>query len=822
LIGESYLSDKNKNYSSKEFINPVEDFGELLLGVEKPGRYTGGEYGILAKRDTSFRTLIAFPDLYEIGMGNRALRIIYNRLNRINGISCDRAFAPAPDFEKLLRENNIPLYGLDTGINLSRLDMLMFTLGYELGLGGILLMLDVSNIPLRRAERTDEHPITIAGGPAVSNPLPYSPFIDAFWIGEAEAGFFDLATELAQLKEKGQSRATLLEKLSSHPNVWVSGKEKAVRAIYAGFSDDRNVDVYPVPSMKIIQHHGTVEIMRGCPNGCRFCHAGFWYRPMRQKSREVIISQVHETTEKGGWQEISLSSLSSGDYNGVGVLIEDLNNRFSPFHVSFQMPSLKVSSFSLDLLERLSVTRKSGLTFAVETPHGAFQMAINKEVTRDSIAAILEEAKKRGWKSVKFYFMLGLPIPSSLPVMDSIEKLKTEEEEIVDFIVDIGRRSRMHFNINVGIFIPKPHTPYQWAVQIDSAKASEKLDFIRSRLKPFGHKVSIPETLISRIEGLLSRGDERAGFLFEQAYLEGSRLDAWNEYLNKDIWRKLIDDNELTIDNSLSDKLTWEIVDPRTTQEYLKKEIENSNNCKRTSSCVEKCNLCGVCDKNIKIIKDESKFVNLNNNIVNSNVNIIKPADKKTDPSINRVLFSFSKRNSAVFHGHLTLIEIFSFTFRRAGIPVIYTKGFNPLVKIEFASPLSTGISADCEFAAVDFPDEYSKEFSTEYFVNNMNNFFPDGFKIKNAEKFHIPSGAKKYSLSSLLWGFGYLNKDTIDYVNVPQEKFYRQDRLINYPNQKTGFFSLKRKEVLARNITGSGDNEWISYFAAYRFLYNN
>jgi radical SAM-linked protein len=819
LIIEPREPNKDNNYFQREFINPVEDFGELLLGVEKPGRYTGGEYGILAKKDAAFRALIAFPDLYEIGMVNRALRVIYNRLNRVNGISCDRAFAPAPDFEKLLRDNNIPLYGLDTGINISRLDMLMFTLGYELGLGGILLMLDVSRIPLRRAERTDEHPITIAGGPAVSNPLPYSPFIDAFWIGEAEGGFFDLAAELAQLKTEGQGRAALLNKISSHPNVWVSGKEKAARAIYAGFSADSNADVFPVPSMKTIQHHGTVEIMRGCPNGCRFCHAGFWYRPMRQKSHEVIVSQVEELTEKGGWQEISLSSLSSGDYNGVGVLIEDLNNKFSPFHVSFQMPSLKVSTFSLDLLEKLSVTRKSGLTFAVETPRDAFQMAINKEVTRDSVIAILEEAKKRGWKSAKFYFMIGLPVPSSLPVPASIEKIKTEEEEIVDFIINIGRRTRMNFNINVGIFIPKPNTPYQWAAQIDSAKASEKLNFIRSKLKPFGHKVSVSDTLISQIEGILSRGDERAGFLFEQAYLGGSRLDAWNEYLNKDIWQKLIEENQTTIDSSFLVKGNFyrTITDSHTTQEYLEKEMENSNDCKRTLSCVEKCGSCGVCGKDIKIIKNDNIIVNHINHLVNNNI-----ANKKTDPSINRILFSFSKKNTAVFHGHLSLIEIFSFTFRRAGIPVMYTKGFNPLVKMEFASPLSTGISADFEFAAVDFPDEYSNEFFSEHFIGNMNKYFPEGFRIENAEKFNIPSGAKKYSLSSLLWGFEYLNaEDSSDYVNAAREKFYRQERIKDFPNQRAALFSLKRKEVLARNITGS-DSEWTSYFIAYRFLYNN
>jgi radical SAM-linked protein len=471
------------------------------------------------------------------------------------------------------------------------------------------------------------------------------------------------------------------------------------------------------------------------------------------------------------------------------------------------MPSLKVSGFSLNLLEKLSVIRKSGLTFAVETPQDAFQMAINKEVTRDSVVAILEEAKKRGWKNAKFYFMLGLPIPPSI-------EIKPEEEEIVDFIIYIWRRTKMRFNINVGIFIPKPHTPYQWSIQTDTKKASEKIEFIRLKLKPFGHKVSIPETLISQIESLLSRGDERAGLLFEQAYLGGSRLDAWNEYLNKDIWRKLIDDNYSIIDESSSAKENpqWEIVDTGTTQEYFKKEMENSNNCKRTPSCDEKCCFCGVCGKDIKIIKNSKNNVNHTISVVNDN-NI-----KKSDPSINRVLFSFSKENSAVFHGHLSMIEIFSFTFRRAGLPVTYTKGFNPIAKIEFASPLSTGISADREFAAVEFPDEFSKDFSPDFFIKSMNNCFPEGFLIKNAEIFRIPSGAKKHSLSSLLWGFEYLNND---FIKANNDKLYRQEKLKNYPNQKKGYFSLRRKEVLARNITDSKDNEWISYFKAYQFLYN-
>jgi radical SAM-linked protein len=792
------------------FIDPVAELGGKLLTVDKPARYTGGEYGIKSKKEALFRTLIAFPDLYEIGMGNQALKIIYNRMNSIQGVFCDRAFAPAPDFEKLLREMNMPLYGLDTGIALSCLDILMFTLGYELGLGGLLLMLDASFIPLRCEERTEDHPIIIAGGPAVSNPAAFSPFVDAFWIGEAEAGFFELARELAKMKENGKGRGELLEKISEHPNIYVKGKKNTLRAIVSDFcgDDEKAAAVFPVPGMKIVQHHGSVEIMRGCPNGCRFCHAGYWYRPMRQKSSALIEKQVGEMVTKGGWHEISLSSLSSGDYAGIDSLVENLNGKFSNMRVSFQLPSLKVSSFSLSLLEKISVTRKSGLTFAVETPMDAWQMSVNKEVTLDSVTAILNEAKKRGWKTAKFYFMIGLPLPA-------IEK--KEEEEIVNFIACIGRRTRMHFNINVGLFVPKPHTPYQKSPQLDADEAVKKIEYIRNSLKPLGHKVSVPDTLISKIEGVLSRGDERAGLLFEQAYLGGSRLDAWGEYINREKWLSLFEENKELIDSFLNGKneMPWSGIDSRVSEDYIQSEKEKSDNAELTSACKDKCGLCGVCGKEIKIVENKDNkpsaiVPNINNINVNQQNNDVNK--NKMDPDIYRLLFSFSKSGSAVFHGHLSLIELFSMTFTRAGIPVIYTKGFNPIPKIEFASPLATGISADNEIAAVDF----SEPFSPEKFIKEMNLKFPQGFRIENAVCYYIPSGMKKHSLSSLLWGFGFKNKDAVDYVCAKEEKAYRQERLKDCESQ----FNLRRNLVLARNVTVNAD-EWAQYFDVYYSLYN-
>ena len=790
-----------------QYINPVIQLGGQLLDVEKPARYTGGEIGCLAKErdkrtNNILRTLIAFPDLYEIGMTNQAVRIIYNRLNNIEGISCDRSFAPAPDFEKLLRDKKLPLYGLDTGISLASVDILMFTLGYELGLNGILTMLDVCQIPLRCKERKNDYPIIIAGGPAVSNPLPYSPYIDAFWIGEAEAGFFELAAELSILKREGQGSQALFEKIASHPNIWVKGKQKAKRAIAFNFCNE-STDVYPIPSMKIIQHHGTVEIMRGCPNGCRFCHAGFWYRPAREKPLEKILSEVSQLVTKGGWQEISLSSLSSGDYSCIDELMEDLNDSFKDLHVSFQLPSLKVSSFSLSLFKKISVTRKSGLTFAVETPMDMWQLAINKEVTRDSVVSIIEETKKYGWKSAKFYFMIGLPVESNE---------YSEEEEIVSFITEVGRRTRMHFNINVGIYIPKPHTPYQSVSQIINETADKKLLFIKTKLKPLGHKVGISDLLISQIEGVLSRGDERSGFLCEEAWRNGSRLDPWTDFINKEKWIEILEKNSDYIEHIFSNQnvpLPWSCIDPCIKGEYLNQEFEKSKRFIRTPSCKEKCNLCGVCDKKIKIISNIAS-IKKNVNLVGNTVNDIPI--KKSDPDIYRILFSFSKEGSVVFHGHLSLIEIFSMSFKRAGIPVMYTQGFNPLVKMEFASPLTTGISACMEIAVVNFLNE----FPSDTFIDNLNNNLPDGIRIKNAAGFLIKSGMKKHSLSSLLWGFSYLNKEAIDFVNAKEDKVYRQSRL---GKDCSSLFDLVRKEVLAKSINNS-ECEYASYFDVYKELY--
>jgi radical SAM-linked protein len=827
------------------FVDPVKDLGKLLSSVEKPARYTGGEYGRLAalpsgeSGESVLYMTAAFPDLYEIGMSNQAARILYNRLNRIPGIVCDRAFAPAPDFEGLLREQGLPLYGLDTGISLGNLDVLCFTLSYELGISGILSILRTASIPLRAAHRDSGDPLVIMGGPCVSNPRPYERFIDAFWIGEAEGGFFELSEKMKELKKAGQGRAALLSLLRAHPSVWMSGKEKALRAIDTAFTErGADASVFPVPSMKTVQHHGAVEIMRGCPSGCRFCHAGVWYRPMRQKDTAVVAEEVRSFVEEGGYREISLSSLSTGDYRNIGGLLETLTREYSPRHVSFQLPSLKVSTFSLPILEKVSRVRKSGLTFAVETANDPGQLAVNKSVSRDSVVSIITEARKNGWRGAKFYFMIGLPQTADTG---------SEEEEIVEFIVDISRRTGMHFNINVGAFVPKPHTPYQCSAQIEEGAAKKKLDYIRTRLKPLGHKVSTANPFTAMIEGVLSRGDERVGELIEEAFLEGCRLDAWDEFFREDLWRGVFSRHEALVGKILSGRgrpdgsLPWDCIDSGVSPAYLRREYENSACCRATEPCAEKCpHPCGICPGRGRIAENansgegasgparpkqtETKTKTPRGGGVFTTQKGLSQPKNPADPETHRIIFSFTKEGSAVWLPHLSIIEVFSMTTLRAGIPVLFTRGFNPLAKLDFASPLSIGITAEGEIATLDL----ERDFNAEEFTARVNRRLPAGMAVTKAIKVTIASGTKKHSAAALLWGYEYRpaggfdsrhDSGGMDIVEAAREKEYRQRRI----DAGESLAGLCRSTVLAKRPAAANtarEETGLSYFTVYGELY--
>jgi radical SAM-linked protein len=775
-------------------IDPTKDLRSILASVEKPARYVGGEYGVVQKPDAPFRCAIAFPDLYEIGMCNQAVKILYNGLNRLEGVGCERVFAPAPDFETALKAGGWPLYTLESGIPLSSLDLIGFSLGYELGITGVLSILDCGGIPIEARARGEDAPIVVMGGPASSNPAPFGRFVDAVWIGEAEAGFFPLIAELAELKARGEGRASLIAQLGRHESIWMPGKS-AERAIMAEFSTTMSVEnLLPIANMKTVHDHGVVEIMRGCPNGCRFCHAGTWYKPMRQKSADLVAAEVAARIDIGGYTEISLSSLSSGDYASIRPLVESLNRRYGARRISFQLPSLKVSSFGLELLDLLAETRKSGLTFAVETPTEAGQLSINKEVSFDEILEILRLARQRGWKHAKFYFMLGLPNAEKGPL--------SEEEAVIDFFRRLRTRTSMEININVNTFVPKPHTPFQTSAQLDEESAQRKIDYIRNGLKPLNVKVRSNDVFLSVLEGVIARGDEDVGELIRKAFDAGCRLDAWDEFVKKDVWRSLLTENFLA--SRLSERsgaLPWASIRSRVSTVFLRSEKDLADSGKLTGPCIDDCDHnCGVCG---------SKY-GLSGNHCDEpgSLDIPIPVLPKAYPagSTRRMAFTYSKLGPGAYLPHLGLIEVFSKAFVRTGFSVQFTLGFNPIIRMDFAAPLAIGFEAEAEVCTVDI--DLSEE-QRKSFVERMNDCLPSSIRIRDAVYFSIALGQKKLSAAAVYWGAEYSVAPSGETVRVPsaEEKEFRSNRIDGI---------LVRRRVLAKGSDGAPSD----YLGFFRNLY--
>ncbi len=712
-------------------IKPEIDLRKELLRVKIPGRYVGGEFGIMEKPGASFSVALCFPDLYEIGMSNQAVKILYETINFETSVSCERVFCPAPDFEKILVEKNIPLYTLETGKYVKEHDILAFTVGYELSATNILKILDLSKIELENTERSKNAPIVIAGGPAITNPLPFGDFIDAVYIGEAEEYFNEEIEKYSRIKSAGGSREDLLEEIKKSKYFWAKNKNENVKkAVWNGFSLSKKEQKLIVPSIATVQDHGVVEIMRGCPNGCRFCHAGIFYRPFREKNIETVVEEVDSIIKNCGYREITLSSLSSGDYSHIAELIKILNKKYSGKKISFSFPSIRVNSFTLPLISEISKVRKSGLTFAVETPDIKHQRGLNKEAPVDRIIEILKEAKKMGWNKAKFYFMLGLPFFEN----------EDETDEIINFLRKVGRETKMQLNINIGTFIPKPHTPFQWSFQLVEEKAYEKIIKIKRALPDKFFKVGYQSPFMSLIEGIISRGDEKAGKLILNAYKKGAGLDAWEEYFKRDVWRTAIEESGIDIENDICSnkyyetKLPWDDVNLNVGMAFLKEEYEKAFSGEMTSACSNDCeHLCGACGNGNSIFKNENdKEIEK----ILKEFEVKKGDDTEVRSVKQKILFSFIKKGKAAFLSHINVMNVFERAFIRAGVDLNYTTGFNPKPKLEFANPITLGFESEDEIASIEIleDEKICIDDLGNYFIEKLNKALPSGIKVTKAK----------------------------------------------------------------------------------------
>lgn len=724
--------------------NIIDKYKYDFLNIRMPGRYIGGEFGSLYPTgDEVLNMGVSFPDLYEIGMSNQALKILYNLFNSVEGVSCERVFAPAPDFEEFLRDKHLSLFTLETGKPLRDLDILTFTLGYELCLTNLLNMLELSNIPLKCEDRSENDPIIIAGGPASTNPAPFGEIVDFVFIGEAEGAFNKLLEEIVSLKRDGRKKDDIYTHIKNQEFIWHRDKKEKIRRVFwpeFGQSAQERTHL-PVASITPVQDHGVVEIMRGCPNGCRFCHAGVYYKPYRQKEFRYIVKEVEDLVDRCGYRVITLSSLSSGDYNGIYNLIKGLNKRFKNRGVSFSLPSLRVNSISLPLIEELSEVRKGSLTFALETPTIGWQRGINKEVPKDKIIEILLKAKERGWKLAKFYFMIGLPVAAG----------EDEVTPIIDLIKELQATTGLRFNVNVGVFIPKPHTTFERSYQFTDEIGFDKLRAIKSGLKGRNIKVNFHSPFLSYLEGIFTRGDRRVNDILIKAYKKGARLDAWDEYINRDLWREVISEADWDVENYIcrersdSEELSWNNISLLETSKFKCSELVNSKKEVITPHCSDPCDHnCGVCkkDTSISIATPDSDF---------DSIDEVKTVDKSV---FRKVVFRFTKSGRAIFVPHLSTMTIMERAFFRSGIEVRFTEGFNPKPKLEFAHPLSMGLSSDYEIFGIEIYNGWDNLNDT---IDVLNKNLPDGFLIKKAYLMNrIGEGRAHKKLMALYAGADY------------------------------------------------------------------
>ncbi|MCG4578674.1 TIGR03960 family B12-binding radical SAM protein [Clostridium cochlearium] len=600
---------------------------DILYKVEKPGRYIGEEFNsyIKDKEKVDIRFAFCFPDVYEVGMSHLGMKILYYTMNKREDTYCERAFAPWPDMEKELRNNNIPLFTLETKDSLSKFDFVGFTLQYEMSYTNILNMLNMSNIPLTYEKRREEDPLIVCGGPCAYNPEPLYKIVDFFVLGEGEEVTNEYLDLYKEFKKQGKRKSEYLRAISKIEGIYVpslyeasynqDGTLKDFKPIYEDvpkkvkkriIKDLNQVD-YPdkliVPYTEIVHDRITLETFRGCTRGCRFCQAGMIYRPVREKGKDKLIELADQLLKSTGYNEISLTSLSICDYSDVDNLIKTLIEKYMDEKVGVSLPSLRIDSFFVELINEIQKVRKTGLTFAPEAGTQKMRDVINKGVTEEDLIRTVRSAFESGWSTIKLYYMLGLPYET----VEDVKGIAHTSEKVVDQYYKVPKDKRkkgLRVNVSASIFVPKPFTPFQWVAQDREEDVKEKIYALKDEFKSRAIHFTYHASKVSFLEAIFARADRRVCDVLIRAFEKGCKFDGWSEYFNYDAWMEAFE--ECGIDpefyayrnREYSELLPWDFIDIGVNKSYLIEENERAKRAEVTKDCRQGCTNCGV-NKNL-------------------------------------------------------------------------------------------------------------------------------------------------------------------------------------------------------------------------------